>query len=90
MSSIDNQNIFSPVQANRANILSVHENTLKLHASANAFRYDWFVLSDSTASPGLGADSAVNAIGQIDSTVPESSSMESRVERIIQFILPPA
>ena len=91
MSSINDQNILSPVQANRTDLRTIHEDALVPHASANAFNYDWFVLPDNTvptlpkAEPAI---SAINTIARVDGTVSLGNSMELRVERIIQFILP--
>jgi len=96
MSSINTQNILSPVQANLVDKRTVHEDAQALYSSENAFNFDWFILSDSSASTGhiakspTSAISPINTMSQLDSTTALRSTMESRVERIIHFILPQA
>ncbi len=93
MTSINDQNLLSSVQANSAEISSNPVNAPTLYASASAFSYDWFVLSDSNTSTNSVANTRMSNADtdhQTDAGYATGSNMESRVERIIQFILPQA
>ena len=94
MSSINNQNMLSPMQANNTEITTMPADAPTLYASANnAYSYDWFNLPDSNRATGPIAQSsfsAINGIAKVNGELASIGSMESRVERIIQFILPRA
>lgn len=93
MSSINNQNMLSPVPASSTEIATNSVDGPALYESASAFSYDWFVLSDNriSTSPIPNAQiSNADTIYRADVSRMSGNSMESRVERIIQFILPQA
>ena len=93
MSSINNQNMLSPVPASSVEIATNSVYAPALYESVSAFSYDWFVLSDNSISTSPIPNAKISnadTIKRADVSRMSGSSMESRVERIIQFILPQA
>lgn len=90
MSSINTQNMLSPVPASSAEIATNSVDAPALYESASAFSYDWFVLSDHSSISPIPNSQISNAdtIYRADVSQMSGISMESRVERIVQFILP--
>jgi len=106
MSSINNQNLLSPLQTNMPEMNTVPSDVPTPNVSANAFGYDWFVLSQGSTQGSSGGNTLIgstaidskansaasdnNTFYPVNNTIPSSGNMESRIERIIQYILPGA
>jgi len=100
MSSIDNHTMLGPVEINRLEMNSVLTDEPASFSTPNAFSYNWFVLPASSMSSNSNSEAAMPAVQTTDGgymniesgnrmqSMATGSSMESRVERIVQYILP--
>jgi len=79
MNGINNNNMPGHIHANIADLNTVPHTTQVSSGLADAYGYEWFVLPTGDAAPN-------RAIVAEKSTLEES--IDSRVERIIQYILP--
>lgn len=90
MSTINSHNVYNPMQVDRAAKNTASNDTSAVFASSNAFHFDWFVLSGTSASINQEVLQSMSAIGPLtdsDAIAAQPQSVEARVERIVQHIL---